>query len=535
MAGRTTAHFMEWTTLTLWVMKTARMKNISRSFVLNVAMRSLKTSRGPLERMNMTSYKTKLKPYAHQKKASAKMRGHEAFALLMAMRTGKTKVALDDFGEMELEKEVSDQLIIAPAGVYHTWLTAMKEHCSDDLQERMLIHLFSSGAGAGERKRLAYFLAMKDKRRPRTLLINVEAFSREGDARKLAEEFLKQRPNKSLTAIDESTIIKNKSERQKFINKIVRPLSAYRRLLSGLYTPRSPLDAFYQFEFLDWRILGFQSYYTFRARVAVLVNQNFGGRTVPVVVGYHKDANNFIREATEPHSFRVEFRPNIPSTYSIHEVEMTKEQVKAYSEMKEFCTTKIAKGRHVTATVVIAQLTKLHQILCGHVTDEEGNNYVYPENRTRELLGILEEYNGKAIIWCTYDEDIQKVAAAIKKEYGDNSVARFWGGNRTTREEEERRFKTDSACRFQVATASAGGRGRTWDVADLAIYFSSQNNLEHRDQSEQRTMGVNKNRGVDIIDMICPGTVEMKFLEALRNKIDMASAINGDNYREWII
>ncbi len=124
---------------------------------------------------------------------------------------------------------------------------------------------------------------------------------------------------------------------------------------------------------------------------------------------------------------------------------------------------------------------------------------------------------------------------ALLKEYGPNSVARFWGGNVATREDEERLFLSSPNCRFMVATPSAGGRGRTWSNADLVIYYSSTNNLEHRDQSEQRAQGYHKERAVDYIDLIVPRTIEGKILNALRNKIDMASAINGDNYKEWLI
>lgn len=48
-------------------------------------------------------------------------------------------------------------------------------------------------------------------------------------------------------------------------------------------------------------------------------------------------------------------------------------------------------------------------------------------------------------------------------------------------------------------------------------------------------MGRDKTRGVDIVDLICPNTVEVKILEALRKKINMASAITGDNFKEWLM
>jgi hypothetical protein len=88
--------------------------------------------------------------------------------------------------------------------------------------------------------------------------------------------------------------------------------------------------------------------------------------------GYKPEAIKELQKLIAPHSYRVEFRPKVPTSYTIREVEMTQQQAKAYAEMKEFATTMLANEAHVTATVVIAQIMKLHQILCGHVKDETG-------------------------------------------------------------------------------------------------------------------------------------------------------------------
>jgi SNF2 family DNA or RNA helicase len=470
-------------------------------------------------------YQPLMKARDYQEEASRLMKGREAFALLMAMRTGKTKVALDDFGSLEAEGKASDLIVIAPAGVYRTWLEQVKDHVSLDLQARLLKHVWQ----AGKAKAAVGFLAASG--RPRILLMNVEALSRPGDARKIALEFTRQ--NRAMIVVDESTVIKNpQAKRTKFINTELAPLSSYRRILSGLCTPRSPLDLFSQFEFLDWNILGFRSYYAFRARYAIMRNEFFGGRRVMIVSGY-RDVEE-LHALIEPYSFRVPFRPNIPPTYSIRDVKLSEEQEKAYKELKEYATTKLSNGSHVTSTIVISQMLRLHQILCGHVKDEQGEEHLINEHRTEELIDLLEEYQGKAVIWCSYDTDIRKVSEALKEHFKVN-VARFWGGNMNTREDEEKEFKTRDDTPYMVATPDAGGRGRTWDCADLVIYYSSKNNLEHRDQSEQRVQGVDKKRPVDYVDLIVPNTVEMKFLEALRNKIDMAGVINGDNYREWLI
>ena len=483
------------------------------------------------------TYKPKRQADENQTAALNKMRGKKAFALLMAMRTRKTKVVLDDFGEMEAAGIAQDLLVIAPAGVYRTWEGAARADLSDDLLDRLRLYIYRSGANKSELAALDEFMKVTARfaHGPRILLMNVEALSSPGRARELVQTFLSQRPGKCVVAIDESTCIMRNSARTKFINKFIAPLAAYKRILSGLATPRSPLDLFYQFEFLDWRILGHQSFFAFRYKYAQLKEMKFGGRRFQVVVGYRPGAAEALQALVEPHSFRVAFRPKVPSTYSIREVTLTPEQLKAYSEIKKYATTELANHAHVTATVVIAQLCRMHQVLCGHVTDELGVEHHLPERRSAAVLEELEDYGGKAIIWFSYVCDLERVMAMLEKEYGPGSTARFYGGNLATREEEEVRFKTNPACRFMGATAGAGGKGRTWHMADLIIYYSNTDNLEHRDQSEQRTMDRDKVIGADFVDLVVPDTVDMKFLHAMRKKIVMASAINGDNWREWVV
>lgn len=477
-------------------------------------------------------YTPPYKPFAHQAEALRKMQGREAFALLMDMRTGKTKTLLDDFGSLELEGKVQNLLVLAPGGVYETWKEACEEHLSQDLINRIAIHLWKSGNGKGNKYARSIFIKSNQ---PRILIMNIEALSAVKEARTMAEGFLKQGP--SMLAVDESTIIKNHSaKRTKFVNLTLAQHAAYRRILSGLPTPRSPLDLYAQFHFLDWRILNFKSYFAFRNRYAIIQRVRFGGREVPLIKGYRDTDDLYSRIA--PHSHRVlleECYDLPPKHYTVREVKMTKEQERLYSEMKEFATTKIANEKHVTATIVIAQITRLHQILCGHAVDEQGTMHEIPENRTSELVELLVDYNGKAIVWCSYDADVRKVSEALEKEFGKGSVAKFWGGNNGTREIEEKLFLHDDACRFMVATAAAGGRGRTWTVAHLVVYYSNTPNLEHRSQSEERAQAIGKKDIVTYVDLLVRGTVEEKFIKNLRDKIDIASAIMGDGYREWLI
>jgi hypothetical protein len=476
--------------------------------------------------------------HTHQKVCEAKMKGKRSFALLMAMRTGKTKTAIDDFGEMELASEVHDLLVLAPTGVYRTWREEIEKHAAAELLHRLTIHTWETKGGAGHDKALARFLARdRDPCRPRVLLANIEGTSSVDRLRGVLRTFVRQR--RAEVIVDESTTIKShEAERTKFVVKSLRPQSSYRRILCGLPTPKDPLDLFGQFCFLDQDILGygFNEFTLFRSYYAHVVRHQFVGAKWPtdLVVAF-KNLDD-LYERIAPHSYRIRLEDivDLPTTWQIREVELSDDQRKAYDSMKRDAFAKLGDGL-VTAQLVIVQMLRLHQMLMGYVRDADGVIRELPEKRTEALLSLLEEYDGKAIIWCSYDYSVRKVSAALIKRYGEGSVARFWGGNSETREEDDKRFKTDPICRFMIATAGSGGRGRTWDVADLVVYYSSTNNLEHRDQSQERAKVMTKKNATAYVDLIAPGTVDEKIIRALRKKMDLARTITRDNYREWLI
>lgn len=475
-------------------------------------------------------------PWRHQVEALERLKERKFFALLMAMRTGKTKVVLDDFGRCELEGKVEDLLVIAPAGVYRTWESAAIDHLSQDLLSRLKVLVWRSGEGSQKAKeRLSWFLGSRDT--PRMLLMNVEALSTVQEARSLVLSFASQR--KTMIVVDESTVIKNpRSKRSRFVVEKLAPLGSMRRILSGLPTPRSPLDLFGQFEFLEKQLLGHSTFFSFRSRYAIMKRMQLKGkRPFDVVVGFQNLED--LKDKIKPYSFRVTLEDCYdlpPKLYSMREVGLTPDQRRIYYEVRDKATSELNAMAHVTATAVVSRILRCHQVLCGHVRDEHGVLHSIPEKRTDALLELLEEHDGKAVIWCSYDYNVDRIAEALKSHFEDREIAaRFWGGNLNTREEEERRFKEDPRCRYMVATPGAGGRGRTWVMADLVVYFSNVDNLEHRNQSEERTQGIDKVKSVAYVDLMAPGTVDERIIKALRRKIDMAATITGDNWKEWLI
>ena len=178
----------------------------------------------------------------------------------------------DNLGMMHLQGLVNFALIIAPKGVYRNWVEKeIPDHMSDDVTYRII--RWSSSPTKKQKTELA---SVKDEFAGLTLFVmNVEAFSTLKG--KTAGAWLgKALGSHGMIAIDESTTIKNpKAKRTKALHKIAT-LFKYRRILTGSPITKSPLDIYAQAEFLEPGILGYDSYYAFQRRYAVL-RKSFAG------------------------------------------------------------------------------------------------------------------------------------------------------------------------------------------------------------------------------------------------------------------
>ena len=480
-------------------------------------------------------YKSKTTAMKHQRDALKAMNGSQAFALLMEMGTGKTKVILDEFQDDVEAGRIDDLLVLAPAGSYRNWFKSpggeLDVHLDPKFRKVLVDVGWRVGGGKAKREQLEHMLSYEG---PRALFVNIEALSTVEKVQDMVVDFVTER--RCTVVVDESTRIKNhKAKRTKFVQR-VGMLAAKRRILTGMVAPRSPMDLYSQFEFLDWRILGFKSYFAFRNRYAIMERKSFGGRKFDQIVGFRNIEE--LQSKISGHSFRVLKQDCLdlePKVYTIREVEQSAQQKKMYEELRLWATTGVGRDSFVTTTSVISLIMRLQQINCGHVVDEEGVMHDVEEYRTDALLDVLEEHQGKAVIWVPWQRSIEKVAVRLRKEYGDESVAMFWGGNRGTRASDEARFLQDPKCRFMLATQGAGGVGNNWVVADLVVYYANNYDLEMRSQSEDRCHRKGQINRVTYVDLVCPGSVDTRILESLRKKIDMTTMISGEMYREWLV
>jgi SNF2 family DNA or RNA helicase len=474
-------------------------------------------------------YKFKTKPYAHQLKALELSWEKKVFAYFMEMGTGKTKVAIDNISMLYDKGKINGALIIAPKGVYKNWYSEeLPDHLAEHVEHKTV--LWQATINKKQQKLLdTLFEPGEDLH---ILIMNVEAFSTKKGV-EFAGKFLNC--HNTFMAIDESTTIKNPgAKRTKNIVGLGK-YAKFRRIMTGSPVTKSPLDLYKQCEFLDEFLLDHSSYYTFRTRYAIMRKAHFNGRSVEIVVGYKNLGE--LSDKLKPFSYRVlkdDCLDLPPKTFMKRVISLSAEQDKVYKQMKQMALAQL-NGKVITTASALTQLMRLHQITCGHFKADDGSTQIVKNNRLTELLELLAEIEGKAVIWAHYQYDVQTIIDAVKKEYGNNAVVDYYGKTpNDDRQSNITKFQSDPRCRFLVGTPATGGYGITLTAANTMIYYSNGYDLEKRQQSEARIDRIGQEKPMTYIDIICEDTVDERIVKALRKKINIASEILGEQLKEWI-
>ena len=475
------------------------------------------------------NYKFKTKPYAHQLTALEKSWNKENFAYFMEMGTGKTKVLIDNLAMLYDKGKIDGALIIAPKGVVKTWYEQeLPTHLPNHIENVTV--LWQSNITKKQQEKLETLFEIETALH--ILVMNVEALSTEKGV-KFASKFINS--HKTLMAIDESTTIKTPTARRTKNIILLGKQAKYKRIMTGSPITKNPLDLYTQCEFLDPWLLDFTSYYAFRNRYAEMKTLNLSGRSIQVV---HKFRNlSELSDRLKNFSYRVLKEDCLdlpPKNFIKRHITLTPAQKKIYEQMKKAAMA-VLNGKVTTTMTVLTQLMRLHQITCGHFTADDGSVQEVESNRLNELMSILEETEGKAIIWANYQRDVAQIIEHIEKKYGKGSIVDYYGLTpQEDRQDNIRKFQNDSNCRFLIGTPQTGGYGITLTQANTVIYYSNGYDLEKRLQSEDRAHRIGQKKTVTYVDLICEDTVDEKIVKALRDKINIASEVMGEELKEWI-
>ena len=452
-------------------------------------------------------------PFEHQRKAFYMSRDKENFALLMEQGTGKSKVIIDTAAYLYANNKITAMIIIAPNGVHRNWLKNEVPFHLPEWCPRKTAYYYA-GMKKGDKKEW-------DKVCSSDEALKIFAFNVEGFVSKTAQKFINNimMTNDVLLVVDESSRIKRPgAKRTQFITKVGRS-AKYRRILTGTPVTKGPKDVYSQFKFLDPYILGYDSFYSFRARYCVM-----GGFESRQIVGY--DNVGELVKSIEGHSYRILKKDCLDLPDKIYQrayVDLSDAQRKLYNALKEEFVAEY-QDRMIDAPEAITRLLRLQQITCGWFPSEDPVKIDDKNPRLELLKDILSDIDGKVIIWARFRADLR----AIEEALGPLCVAYHGGVSTDDRVLAVEAFQKDPKIRYFVGQPQSGGLGLTLTAATYAIYYSNSFDLETRLQSEDRCHRIGTTSNVTYIDIEATKTVDGKIIKALRNKKNLADIITRD-------
>ena len=458
-------------------------------------------------------YMFETKPFEHQRRAFYMSRDKSNFALLMEQGTGKTKIIIDTAAYLYANSKITAIVIIAPNGVHRNWL-----------RNEIPFHL----PEWCPRKAIYYSAAMKKKDmedwagvQKSSDSLKIFSFNVEGFVSKKAQSLITtiMRSEDVLLVVDESSRIKRPgAKRTKFITQIGKE-AKYRRILTGTPVTKGPEDVYSQFKFLDPYILGYESFYSFRARYCVM-----GGYENKQIIAYNNVDE--LTNSIEGHSYRVLKKDCLDLPDKIYQrayVDLSDAQRRLYNTMKDDWVADYQEDT-IEAPEAITRLLRLQQITCGWFPSEEPVPIDEKNPRLELLKELLSDIDGKVIIWARFRADLR----AIESELGELAVAYHGGVSNDDRAHAVDAFQNDPKIKYFVGQPQSGGIGLTLTAASYAIYYSNSFDLEVRLQSEDRCHRIGTTNNVTYIDIEANRTIDKKIIKALRDKKSLADMVTKD-------
>lgn len=509
----------------------------------------------------------KTKPMDHQVTGCELLAKYDNFMLACEQGTGKTWMLLADTEARFDRNEIDALLVVAPSGVHTNWTRReIPTHLSCDC----LAVAYSSGPTKRLLKQIEQVMTKDtDDRKLHILTMSIDSVNTQ-KGYDIAKRFLIRFRDRCVFALDESSRIKNMTSKRTEKILMLSDFAKIKRPMSGTPITNSPSNAFPQFEFMQPGLLGTTSYRSFVAEYSQLLPPNnrmvldiIQRRSPGLVAEYraamargdttvaHDILRRLARMAPQIVATDTEGRPKYrnleklrglmaPHLYRVTKAEcldlpdkiftnnyfeLSPEQRRLYTLVDEEMRWEDEDG-NLDVFTAMTKLTKLQQITSGFIhTTEAGLVYVEEgaTARIKALMDVVEDIDGKFIIWARYKEEVRSICAALAAA-GIEYVEYHGDVSKADREKAIESLQAGSARAF-VGNAASGGIGLTLTAAETAIYYSNDFNLETRLQSEDRCHRIGTVNHINYIDLVAINSIDEKIALALQNKEEVATTL----------
>ncbi len=328
---------------------------------------------------------------------------------------------------------------------------------------------------------------------------------------------VRSRSDINLIIVDECTSYKHHAARRSRILRQVLEHKPYIWPMTGTPTSNGPTDAYGQAKLIG--NLAGESFRSFSGRTMAQVSQF---KFIP-----RSNSAEIVRKALSPavRFSRAECIDLPECVVETRDVEMSPTQIAAYKALKKDLQVAIGKGVITAVNEAVLRL-KLIQIACGAVygADHEVHK-TDAAPRVSVLKEVIDEAGGKVLVFAPLTSVVNMLFATLKEEYGENSVARVYGGtSQTARSEIFRKFEQDVHPRIIIADPGTMSHGLTLVSANTIVWFGPTDRPEIYDQANARINRPGQTRKMLIV-RLASTSIEREIYKRLHEKAGLQGAI----------
>lgn len=326
------------------------------------------------------------------------------------------------------------------------------------------------------------------------------------------------------TVLDEGHKIKNPQAAQTracwWLGRM--PTVQHRFVLTGTPVANKPDDMWSLLHFIDHKAWPAKT--RFIDRYCMQAWNGHGGMDI---IGLNPDRAEEFHRVIDPFMRRVTKEMVLtqlpPIIRERRDCEMTPKQKKAYKDMETQMFVELAEDEHLSATTVIARLTRLIQFSSAYATVPNPETMEVlltdPSNKCDALEDLLDDLEGEPIVVFAMSKKLIMLAHDRLVKKGIECRLITGGQTPLEREQNIQDFQNGKA-RVILATVAAGGVGVTLTRAKTAVFLQRSWSMVDNTQAEARVhrIGSEKHDVVTIIDLVAPGTIEERMQRVLFEK-----------------
>lgn len=447
----------------------------------------------------MKAFATRTDLLPHQKAAVEKVRATRVSALFMDMGTGKSRTAIE---LVKLRAKKIDRVVWAcPVSLKETIRYEIRKH-TDCRDEDIFTFDGKVTDATVPLDRMWY-------------IVGIESLSSSDRVTVTLNVVITDR---SFVIVDESSYIKGATSNRTCRITRLSERALYRTILTGTPLSQGVVDLYSQMYFLSPKILGYRSFYSF-ARNHLEYHPDYPG----LIVRSHNVP--YLAEKIKPYVYQCTKNECLTLPGKLYEqycTDLSDAQELEYGAAKTRFLDLLAqteeRGEDVSRMAVFKLFTELQTICCGFVR-RDGVEVALENPRLDALMTAVRNVPGdeKVVVWGKYVFAVEQITAALRREFGDDAVALYYGAlPPAKRNEELERFRSDA--RFLVATQSCGGHGLNLQFCHYQIFYANGFKYSERLQAEDRCHRHGQSRRVTYIDIHAYDTIDARIEDALGKK-----------------